>query len=83
MPGTVLVRFTKRGTIMSHISSVIKNRHQKHPKVPFGEYLLHSDEPKTLAYSGKGLSPMGKSVEDDYLLRRRLRLNAEGVRTQL
>lgn len=76
MPGIIL-KPAKTGIISSLVSVLTRNRHSAHPKVQFEEYLIHSDEPTGFSLPKVGLDKTGKSVEDSYFLRRKLRLNAE------
>ena len=66
---------------MSHSTYAIKNKHQKHPKVYFQQYLYNSNEPVDDISRDVPAELEAELLEDSYLMRRQFRRMAKKMRS--
>ena len=67
---------------MSHSTVANKSKQQRHPKVRVNQYLYNSGEPRDVVSHYLPPELEFELVEDSYLMRRRVRLNAQRLRSQ-
>lgn len=78
MPGFRL-KPTKLRYVMSQLAAMLKPGQKDQPKVAFNEYLYRPDEPNSPTRF-KFINSAKDSIEDNYFMRRRARIKAEGLK---
>jgi len=79
--GIVLTKASKRKvTHMSHFTSSVKNKQQKHPKVHYQQYLYNAGEPHDYVSHDTPAALEVELLENDYSLRRQFKRTAQNMR---
>jgi hypothetical protein len=65
---------------MSHSSNALTNKHQKHPKEFFEQYLYNSGEPQQVNNYHISAKLEAELLENSYLMKRRIRRIARKIR---
>lgn len=70
-----------KGQIMSHSTRATMNKHQKHPKVNFQQYLYNSGEPDDdIKHDDDNLRLQNQADRYYMVMRRQIRRNAQRLR---